>query len=109
MDLHAVTQGGMLVVRAPGSRLEAAIVPMFKRKMIELLDNNSSDVVVDMSDVEFIDSSGLGALVGVLRHDAGRRRFELTNVAPAVLRVFQLTRLDRVFSIRQGAPAHHDP
>jgi anti-sigma B factor antagonist len=58
------------------------------------------DVVVDLSGVAYIDSSGIACLVEAYqtaRHQAGR--FSLAAVSPAALRVLKLARLDEVFVI----------
>jgi anti-sigma B factor antagonist len=61
-----------------------------------------------MSQVSFIDSSGLGAVVSVLKHMGSQGKFHLVSVTPAVMAVLRLTRMDRVFKIfstRQDALA----
>jgi anti-sigma B factor antagonist len=64
-------------------------------------------LIVDLSDVDFLDSTGLGLLVGVLKR--GRERAERLRVdaaalilvitAPEVWRTLQITRLDEVFTV----------
>jgi anti-sigma B factor antagonist len=61
------------------------------------------DVVVDLSAVDYIDSSGIASLVEAYqtaRHQDGR--FSLAAVSPAALRVLKLARLDEVFVIHAG-------
>jgi anti-sigma B factor antagonist len=60
------------------------------------------DLAVDLSGVEYIDSSGIASLVEAFQ-EARRRgsRFSLVAVSPAALRVFELARLDRVFTIHE--------
>jgi anti-sigma B factor antagonist len=49
--------------------------------------------------VHFLDSSGLGAVVGVMKLLAPERRLELAGLTPTVAKVFRLTRMDSVFTI----------
>lgn len=58
-------------------------------------------VVLDMSRVGFLDSSGLGALVAVMKFLAPARRLELACLQPNVEKVLKLTRMDTVFHIHE--------
>lgn len=59
-------------------------------------------VVLDLGRVEFVDSSGLGAIVAAMKQLEEGRRLELAGLAPLVDRVFRLTRLDTVFRIHRN-------
>jgi len=62
----------------------------------------SSRLVVDMQNVKFIDSTGLGALVRLRKNAAARGiSLRLRNVPPQTLRVMQLTALDQSFDIER--------
>lgn len=66
----------------------------------QLLADGRKKLAVDLENVNFIDSSGLGTLIRVYKHaraDAGD--VCLASLQPPVRRVFELTRLDRVFEI----------
>lgn len=67
--------------------------------LVEAVDRSSSDVVlVDVSGVTFLDSSGLGALVAARNHATGSgKRIVLVEVPPRVLTVLNITGLDQVF------------
>ncbi|MEL6335107.1 MAG: STAS domain-containing protein [Pseudomonadota bacterium] len=101
MELSLSKPGGRVSVAIPGPRLGAAEVTGFKRALVEVLDTTSEDVIIDLKSVEFVDSSGLGAIVGCLRHIKHPRRLALANLSPPVARVFKLTRMDRVFQIEE--------
>jgi anti-sigma B factor antagonist len=65
-------------------------------------DAESSGLVVDMQNVKFIDSTGLGALVRLRKTAAARGiSMRLRNVPPQTLRVMQLTALDQSFDIER--------
>ena len=58
------------------------------------------DLVVDLSGVEYIDSSGIASLVEAFQESRNRgTHFVLAAVSPAALRVFELARLDHVFTL----------
>lgn len=78
-------------------RLDLTSVTTFRAAVARAIDDRQPTVIVDLHHVDFIDSSGLGALVGAYRHtrDAGG---DLRIVAPhaEVLELLTLMRLDRV-------------
>lgn len=64
-----------------------------------ITDGGAAHVVLDMSRIDFMDSSGLGALIAVLKRMSPDGKFELAGLTAPVQRVFDLTRMDRVFKI----------
>ena len=56
-------------------------------------------VILDLSHVEFLDSSGLGAVVGSMKQLGRARKLDLAALTPTVEKVFRITRMDRVFRI----------
>ena len=62
-------------------------------------------VVLDLSRVTFVDSSGLGAIVAAMKMLAPDRRLDLAGLQTNVERVFRLTRMDTVFVIHADAGA----
>lgn len=99
MNLYAEARGGALVVSVNEERLDAAIAIRFKDRMREVTAQPAPRVVLDMSQVEFLDSSGLGAVVAVMKSLGADRRLELCGLTPNVERVFRLTRMDSVFTL----------
>ena len=84
-------------------RVDAAIAVQFKDSVREMAGENHARVVLDMSKVEFLDSSGLGALVAALKQIGPSRTLELAALTPTVEKVFRLTRMDTVFKIHDSA------
>jgi anti-sigma B factor antagonist len=104
MQLVAEHLGEILVVRAMDDRIDAACAIQFKDRMREIAQDNSPRVVLDMSRVAFLDSSGLGAVVAVMKALAPDRRLELSGLTVNVQKVFRLTRMDSVFTIHPSVP-----
>lgn len=107
MHLHIDTdhREGFTVLR-PRGEIDCVAGPVLKECITETLVGGEVHVVVDLCDVDFIESTGLGALVG------GRRRAEAVNGSLSlvctevrVLRVFQVTGLDKVFAIFDSVDA----
>lgn len=102
MPLTAKLQGDTLVIRAEDARIDAAGTLHFKENMAVLTAMPSRRVILDLSVVGFLDSSGLGAIVAVMKMLAPARRLELSGLTPAVEKVFRLTRMDTVITIHPG-------
>ncbi len=105
MNLLAEYRGDLLIIRAMDNRIDAAGAISFKERMRELTDTPSRRVVLDLSNVVFLDSSGLGAVVAVLKLLAPDRKLELAGLTPTVEKVFRLTRMDTIFTIHPSVPA----
>lgn len=99
MQMKSEELGDVLVVRVLDTRIDAAVAVRFKNRMLELADTPSERVVLDLSQVEFLDSSGLGAVVGSMKQLGRSRRLDLAGLTPTVEKVFRITRMDRVFRI----------
>jgi anti-sigma B factor antagonist len=104
MRLESELRGEIIVIRAMGDRIDAAAAIEFKERMREIIENPSERVVLDMTNIGFLDSSGLGAVVSVMKSLAPVRRLELSGLSPNVEKVFRLTRMDSVFIIHKGLP-----
>lgn len=91
--------GGVTLVR-PSGRLDAAAAPNFLSRTTSLIAEGKTCLVVDLAQVPFVDSSGLGALVSSLKA-ARRAEGDLRLVGPGqqVRKLLKLTTLDRVFVI----------
>lgn len=80
--------------------------PGFSQRLSEAIDNGSSAVVLDLSDVGFIDSTGLSVLLtGLRRVTQLQGKLALVCANPTVLRLFQVTSLDETFDIFSGRAA----
>lgn len=99
MDLNKRDIGTLRVVDVGEARIDAAVAIAFKDSMRDVTEGGSGDVVLDLSAVEFIDSSGLGAIVAAMKQLGPDRRLHLAGLNPAVDKVFRLTRMDTVFAI----------
>ncbi|MEL7152462.1 MAG: STAS domain-containing protein, partial [Pseudomonadota bacterium] len=68
MELTSSQQDALQVVAVNDARIDAAVAIEFKDAMREKTDGGSDVVVLDLSVVEFIDSSGLGAIVASMKN-----------------------------------------
>ena len=108
MKLSVRMQQSGLVVSVMENRIDAAGAIEFKDRMREAAETPAATVILDLSNVQFLDSSGLGAVVAVMKHLAPKRKLELAGLNPSVAKVFRLTRMDSVFTIHAAVPGSTD-
>ena len=85
------------VVRTAGE-LDASTAPQLRDCFEELMRADCRDVVVDMGELDFIDSTGLGVLVAALkRFRSSGGSLSVTDPRPQIRKVLELTNLDREF------------
>lgn len=99
MQLQTQTRPKVISVIVLEDRIDAATAIQFKEKMRDLTRDCPPRVVLDLSRVQFLDSSGLGAIVAVKKLLGTDRSLELAGLTPTVEKVFRLTRMDSIFTI----------
>lgn len=104
MELTSERRGDALVIRVNEARVDAAVAIAFKEAMRTATSGAEPRVILDLSAVTFLDSSGLGAVVAVMKQLGTGRRLELAGLTPMVEKVFRLTRMDGVFLIHDQVP-----
>ena len=112
LNVHSETPG-FTVIEVSGE-IDVYTAPKLREKLISLVEAGSYQLIVDMEGVEFLDSTGLGVLVGGLKrvraHDGW---IDLVCTQGRILRIFRITGLSRVFniyeSVAEAVAAHADP
>lgn len=99
MELSTTTEDHLRIVSVTNDRIDAAVAIEFKDAMRAETDGGPKTVILDLSKVNFIDSSGLGAIVASMKHMGQDRTLALAGLTPTVDKVFRLTRMDSVFSL----------
>ena len=99
MEIHCRDEGDSRLLHVAEDRIDAAVAVAFKDRMRALTDGAPTNVILDLSEVSFIDSSGLGSIVATMKQIGQDRKMQLTGLTPNVARVFRLTRMDKVFDI----------
>ncbi len=89
-----------LVIRIEERSFDITNSTQFRAAVGEAWKDSIEDVSVDFSQVEFIDSSGVGSLVSVHKRVLGKgKALKVINACPAVISVIELLRLHRVFQL----------
>jgi anti-anti-sigma factor len=99
MDIE-VTRSAPIAVVVPRGDLDLAAADKMKQTLTALVDEGALKVLVDLEHVGYIDSSGMGALVGALKHarTAGGD-LRLCALQEDVRAIFDMTRLSRAVTI----------
>jgi len=99
LDLETSTQGGSSVISLRGE-IDVYTAPRLRQALIDLVSRGATDIVVDMDKVDFLDSTGLGVLVGGLKRvksNEGDLRLVVTQ--DRIMKIFDITGLSKVFPI----------
>lgn len=103
MELTVETTPAATIVRVNASRIDAPTALQFKENMRSLTSRGSGVFILDLEQVDFIDSSGLGAVVASMKQLLPGQTLELAALQPIVEKVFRLTRMDTIFTIHETA------
>ena len=91
--------GGYPVIELKGE-IDLSTSPVFKEKVYEIIESGKKDIVIDLSGLEFMDSTGLGVLVAALKKtsmEGGSIRLVCNK--KSIIKIFTITGLDKVFTI----------
>ena len=96
---EVTTNGDIVEIRIVDERVDAAAAPALKLDLERALDAAPRRVVLDLEGVKFMDSTGLGLLVSLLKRMGPEGTIAAAGAQPAVARLFELTRLDSIFRL----------
>ncbi|HZE42034.1 MAG TPA: STAS domain-containing protein [Stackebrandtia sp.] len=104
LTIHTRTAGTRTVVDV-GGEIDMYTATSLRERILQLLREGVTALAIDVNQVEFCDSTGLGVFIG-----ASRRLREMNGsliivcARPQMLKIFQLTGLDKVLDIRDSLP-----
>jgi len=94
------TEYGVVTVLTLRGEIDLASAPPLRQALVEAADRVGVVVVVDLDEVEFIDSTGLGVLIGGLkRARTSGGDLMLVCTQPRIIRLLEMTRLDRALEV----------
>ncbi len=102
LDLDVTEQNGVAVLAVKGE-VDVYTAPRLREKLVERVTQGKHRIVVNLEGVEFLDSTGLGVLVGGLKrvrsHDGS---LQLVCTQEKILKIFRITGLTKVFPIHSS-------
>ena len=100
-----ISKEGSFTILKLGGEIDFHVSPKVREDVLAGL-NEGQNLLVDLSDVSYIDSSGIASLVEGFQHAKGKSlSFALVGVRDGVMSVLKLTRLDKVFPMFDSAEA----
>lgn len=99
MNIDTERQAQVNILTPAIRRLDASVAAPFKEAVMREVGEDNKALIVDFSKIDFIDSSGLGTLVSLLKLMNGRGEMALCSLNPGIRNMFALTRMDRIFRI----------
>jgi anti-sigma B factor antagonist len=102
LSVDRATLGAPVI--AVNGEIDVYTAPKLREKLSSLIESGTYRLILDLEGVEFLDSTGLGALIGVLKrvraHDGS---IDIVCTQSRILRIFKITSLDKVFKIYDTA------
>ena len=103
LNVHSEPPG--FTVIEVGGEIDVYTAPKLRERLVGLVESGSYRLIVDMQSVEFLDSTGLGVLVGGLKRVRAHEGWiDLVCTQSRLLRIFRITGLNRVFDIYDSVP-----
>ncbi|MDP9433644.1 MAG: STAS domain-containing protein [Actinomycetota bacterium] len=104
MDLSLSTRAeGDRTIVVVGGEIDVYTAPKLREQLIELVSAGQYNLIVDMEAVDFLDSTGLGVLVGGLKRvRAHEGSLRLVCSQERILKIFRITGLTKVFPIHSS-------
>jgi len=99
MNINTEREPKVNILTPSVRRLDASVAAAFKEAVVREIGEDQKALIVDFSKIEFIDSSGLGMLVSLLKMMNGKGDMMLCALNPGIRNMFTLTRMDRIFRI----------
>lgn len=90
-------------VIAVAGEIDLYTAPDLKQTLTQVIEDGATGVVMDLSATTFLDSTGLGVLIGGLKRLRSRDgALAIVNVDESIARTFEITGLDQIFTIRSS-------
>lgn len=99
MDISCENRDDIVVLSLVG-KIDIDSSPELKAKVLDLIEQDNKNIFIDFSGISFMNSSGLGALISIVK-EARSREASLTIISPTtfIKSLFKLTQLDKIFTI----------
>jgi anti-sigma B factor antagonist len=99
MQLVHEVIGKVVVVKPLETRIDGTVATEFRNEMVAFIEEGAEALVLDLSEVDLMDSTGLGALVASLKMLRGKGELVISGASGKVTSLFKLTKIDRVFRV----------
>ena len=105
LSLKTRTQGPFQVIEV-GGEVDVYTAPKLRESIVTAVDGGHNRLIVDVEQVDFLDSTGLGVLVGSLKRvRAEGGSLDIVCTHERILKIFDITGLDKVFGLHTSVDA----
>lgn len=105
MQIDEQKFGGVVVIRPRATQLNAPVAADFRARVAAIVERGDRNLVLDLADVEFVDSTALGAIVAILKMVDSSGHLLLCGAGETVRAMMEVTRMTRIFPIYDDADA----
>jgi len=99
LNFESRDSNGIRIIKISGD-IDAYHSPKLKEQMEEVVKGDLKMIILDFSEVPYIDSAGLGTLVSILRDTRNyQKELKIAGLRKNIKRIFEMTRLDNIFKI----------
>ncbi len=103
MDFETQNVDNILLVKPLEKRIDASTSTAFKAGISDFILKGEKFLLLNLDKVEFVDSSGLGSLISILKTLASAKgNMAMCRVNSSILNLFSVTRMDKVFFIAKS-------
>lgn len=100
MNLQEKSIGNVLVVTPQENRIDALVATDFKGRLVDLINQGHGKIVLNMNHVDFMDSSGLTAIISTFKTVSSTGgELVVCSLGSGLVSLFKLTKLDKVFQV----------
>lgn len=99
MEIKERKDGKIHIIQVLEPQLDYNNANEFEERMLNLINNGSHLIVLDLSEVVFVDSNGLGAIMSILKFLRQKGHLVISASHEAVITMFKLTHMDKVLHI----------
>lgn len=90
-----------ILILIPEGDMDIYTSPVFKEQVMKSYEQNKTDILIKSEKLEYIDSTGLGALISILKRvKENGNNIYLSNLKPNIRKLLDITELDKLFLIR---------
>lgn len=99
MNVEFAEHNGVLVAFVLADQIDASSAGSFRDNILSRIEQGYKRIILDLTKVDFIDSSGLGAIISALKNLGENGELAICGVNEPVMSLFRLTRMNRIFNI----------
>lgn len=99
MRIDIKKKDNILILTPSVKSIDSSNSTSFKSQGIDLINQGNTNLIINLSNIDFIDSIGLGSIISIFKALTDKGHMALFGTKPSVNSLFKMTRMDRVFQM----------